>query len=337
MAETSGVHPKLQAVADRRLGVFTAQEALAAGYDVDAIKFHLRTRRWVRLRKGVYVTGVVLAAADERQRHLLHCIAVLLCLQQGPVLSHASAARVHELVVPSSIGMDVRLTDIGQWRTGRGYRVARAQLPADDVVPWLGHGTTSIARTLVDCAREWGQMDSVIAMDAAMFGELVTRAELQDAVHAARHRTGASAAARSLHLADGRAESPLETRGRLRLLASGLPLPELQVDLYDDEGFVGRLDAWYEEAALALEFDGQVKYAHPYGGRTPAEVLWDEKRREDRVRGVDIRVVRVANEDLGIPWTRVTGRLRNLLATPFVGPRRFRIVRRPEPGATEAA
>jgi predicted transcriptional regulator of viral defense system len=335
-ARLVAVDPALEAIADRRLGVFTAQEALGVGLTVDDIKAELRSRRWVRLRKGIYTSSVVLAAAEDRDRHLLACIAVLLSLDPGPALSHASSARVHGLVVPSVSGSDVRLTDDEQWRSGRGYRVARAQLTATDVRPWLSFRATSVPRTLVDCAREWSQLDSVIAMDAAMHAKLATRPELLAAVLSARHRPGVARAARALHLADGRAESPLETKGRLRLLASGLPLPELQVDLHDEHGFVGRVDAWYEEAALALEFDGWVKYADPRDDRTPAQVAWEEKRREDRIRATDVRVVRIVNDDLGPSWSRVAGRIRNLLATPYAGRRRFRIVRNPEPGASAA-
>src|SRR5688500_8720866 len=226
----TAVHPWLESVARRRLGVFTSREALAAGYVVDDIKAALRGRRWVRLRKGVYTTRDRLAAADDRERHLLDCVAVLLSLDAGPVLSHASAARLYDLVVPASEPPDVRVTDVGQWRRGRGYRVARAALPSGDVVPWLAFGATSVARTLVDCAREWPQLAAVIAMDAALQDELVRRNELVAAVHAARHRAGASEAARAVGLSDGRAESPLETEGRLALLAAGLPVPELQVE-----------------------------------------------------------------------------------------------------------
>jgi len=330
------VHPQLQAIADRRLGVFTAQEALRRGLTVDDIRAELRSHRWVRLRKGVYTSSAVLAGADERDRHLLACVAVLLSLDPGPALSHASAARLHGMLVPSSAGHEVRLTDAGQWRSGRGYRVARAQLSVDDLGSWFGFPTTSEPRTLVDCAREWTQLDAVIAFDHAMHKKLVNRAQLHRAVLASRHRPGIGAAARVLGLSDGRAESPLETKGRLRILAAGLPLPDLQVDLHDECGFAGRLDAWYEEAALALEFDGLEKYTDPWRGRTPAQVAWEEKRREDRVRGTDIRVVRIVNEDFGPAWPRVVGRIRSLLATPYVGRRRFRIVRRPEPGSAAA-
>jgi len=88
-------------------------------------------------------------------------------------------------------------------------------------------------------------------------------------------------------------------------------MPELQVDLHDEHGFVGRLDAWYEEAALALEFDGWVKYADPRGGRSPAQVAWEEKRREDRIRNTDVRVVRIVNDDFGPQWSRVVGRIQS--------------------------
>lgn len=95
--ETFRVHPQLSAVAASRLGVFTSQEALRFGYRVEDIRSELRTRRWSRLRKGVYIGTHHLVSADERQRHLIDCLAVLLSVGPGPVLSHASAARLHEL------------------------------------------------------------------------------------------------------------------------------------------------------------------------------------------------------------------------------------------------
>jgi len=322
----------LQAVAARRLGVFTSQEALAAGYAVDDIKAALRRGRWLRLRKGVYTTAERMAAADEPDRHLLNCVAVLLCLDPGPVLSHSSGARLHGLLVPPCEPDDVRTTSVDQWRRGRGYRVARAALPPGDVLPWSTFRTTSVARTLVDCAREWSLLPAVVAIDAALNAGLVRRAQLQEAVHSARHRTGASDAARALGLGDGHAESPLATEGRLDLLGSGLPAPELQVELHDAGGFVARVDAWYDDAALALEFDGRVKYLDPRDGRAPGEVLWEEKRREDRVRALGVRFVRIAKPDLGARWRGVAAGIAQMLATPFAGPRRFTVVRRPEPG-----
>jgi len=333
------VHPLLQLHADRRFGAFTSKEAQAAGYSIDEIKVALRSRRWLRLRKGVYMEAARWAAADEREKHLALAAAVLECLAAGPVLSHASAARLHGFLVPDVAGPDVRVTAVDQWRTGRGYRVARAALPHDDVVPWLGDfSATSPARTLIDCSREWTLTPAVVTLDAALNAGAVTRSELLTAVHSSRHRTGASAAARAVGLSDGRAESPLETEGRLSMVAAGLPLPELQVEIWDERGFVGRVDGWYEEAAVVVEFDGRIKYSDPWSGRSPNDVLWEEKRREDRMRRVGLRVVRLARPDLGPTWPGVVTDIQRLLAEPYTGPRRFRVVRRDEPGAgTDAA
>lgn len=331
------MHPLLSAAAAGRLGVFTSQEALRVGYTVDHVRSELGTRRWTRLRKGVYIRSADLAAADDRERHLIDCVAVLLSLAPGPVLSHASAARLHQLILPRRPSAEVRLT-ADEWRRGRGFRVAQATMTPDDVTPWLTFGAMSVSRTLVDCAREWSLTDAVVAVDAALHEEKTTRAELVRAVLAGTHRPGIAQAARAIGLADGRAESPLETRGRLALLASGLPRPELQVEIHDAAGFIGRVDGWYEEAAVAIELDGQVKYTDPRYASSAAEVLWQEKRREDRVRAVGIRVVRVADEDLGRPWAAVVARIDGLLATPYLGPRGFRVVRTHEPGgAADAA
>lgn len=330
---TPGVHPGLRSIAETRLGVFTSKEALAVGYRVEDIRAELGTRRWVRLRKGVYIAADDVPTTDARRRHLIDGLAVLLSLDEGPVLSHASAARAHDLIVPRAEPSDVRVTAVDQWRRGRGYRVARAALPADDVRPWWGFGTTSVARTIVDCAREWSLTHSVIAIDAAIQARKVDRAQLHRAVLAGTHRVGIAGAARALALADGRAESPLETRGRLAMLAAGLPRPELQVEIHDGAGLIGRVDAWYEEAALAVEFDGRVKYTDPRDA-SAADALWEEKRREDRLRDTGARVVRVVNDDLGPTWSRKVSRVRGLLNGPSPSERRFRTVLTTEPVLT---
>jgi hypothetical protein len=51
-----------------------------------------------------------------------------------------------------------------------------------------------------------------------------------------------------------------------------------------------------------VEFDGRVGYVQPaYGGR-PEDVLVDEKRREDLLRSVGVRFVRLVDDDLGRTW-----------------------------------
>ena len=103
------------------------------------------------------------------------------------------------------------------------------------------------------------------------------------------------------------------------MLSAGLPRPELQVEIHDGAGLIGRVDAWYEDAAVAVEFDGRVKYLDPRDGSSPGEVLWEEKRREDRMRDVGVRVVRVVNEDLGPVWPRKAARIQACWPRPTSG------------------
>lgn len=293
--------------------------------------------RWHRLRRGVYVPAARWAATqgDVRARHLLSAAAVLAVLAPGPVLSHTTAARFHRLVLPRRTDDAVRLTQVGQWREGRGYRVAAADLPDVDLDAGGPLPVTGVARTLVDCGREWDLADAVVAIDAAIQQKRVRRSRLTETVLRQSHWEGIGQAGRAVHLADGRAESPLETRGRLAFLEAGLPLLELQVELHGPRGFVARVDGWFDDPGIAVEFDGLVKYTDPYRGRTPAEVAWDEKRREDLIRDLDVPVVRVVQEDLP-RFGRVTDRLHVLMARPAPGPRRYHVVRTPEPDGDPA-
>jgi Transcriptional regulator, AbiEi antitoxin len=318
----------LDEVATRQFGLFTTSQAMAAGYSRDEVRALLRTRQWVRRRRGVYCTAEAsaLAASGAVAGHLLDCGAVLLALDRDVVVSHASAAAVHSLVLPGNWSGEVRLTDPENWRVGRGYRVSQAQLSRGERWPWGPFEVTAVARTLVDCAREWDLIDSVIAMDDAVHRDLTSPSALREMVLHERHWEGIAGAARAVGLVDGRAESPLETRGRVLIVTSGLPAPELQVDLWDGDGFIGRVDAWFEDAAVAVEFDGAVKYLDPRDGRTPGQVLWEEKQREDRIRATGVRPVRMTMKELGVGWAASRRRLKDLLASPYVGRREFRAV-----------
>jgi hypothetical protein len=319
------VHPLLRARADRQLGIFTAADARRAGYLHPEIRTLLASGEWRRLRQGVYVTSDDLAAAEATGRlHRLECLAVLLGLgRPTSAISSVSAARLWGLPVRRDLPRTVRLTDPHLWRRGRGFQMTEAPLPPGDVVTVGPLRLTSVARTLIDCAREWPLEDAVIAMDAALLAERVTATQLAEAATAARHRRGVTRALRAVGLADGRAESPLESRGRLRLVGAGLAPSDLQVEIRTGTRLVGVVDAWFEAAAVAVEFDGKVKYTTPWRDRSPGQVLWEEKRREDELRALDIRIVRVADADVSTGWLRVESRLRDLLSAPGPSPRRF--------------
>ncbi|CCG05477.1 type IV toxin-antitoxin system AbiEi family antitoxin domain-containing protein [Blastococcus saxobsidens] len=316
------MHPLLRAVAERQHGLFTAVDAHRAGYAHAEIRHLCNSGRWHRLRRGIYVGAETLDGVDGDHRHLLDCVAVFLALDRpAAALSHHTAARLMGLPVRRRRDAVVRLTDPAHGRTGQGFVVSRGPLDPSEISIREPLRLTAPARTLVDCAREWPLEDAVVAMDAALLADRTTREQLVDAVARARGWPGAPRAGRALSLADGRAESPLETRGRLRMVGAGLPQPVLQVEIRTGGRFVGVVDAWFDDAAVAVEFDGRVKYTDPW--RDPARVLWEEKRREDELRALDIAVVRIADADLGPGWPAVEERLGRLLSRRPPAVRRF--------------
>jgi predicted transcriptional regulator of viral defense system len=317
------MHPLLRRAADRQLGIITAADARRAGYGHPEIRRLCTSGTWLRLRRGVYIAAEELADAERRgRRHDLDCLAVLLALgRTSAAVSHGSAARLWRFPVRQDLARTVRLTDPRLWRRGDGFLISPAPLEPTELATLGPIPVTSPARTLVDCAREWPPVDAVVAMDAAVLAGRTTTAELGRAAGAVRHWRGASRAVRAATLADGRAESPLETRGRLRIVGSGFPTPELQVEIRAASRLVAVVDAWFDGPAVAVEFDGQVKYSDPW--RSPERVLWEEKRREDELRAFGIRFLRLAEADLGSRWSIAEDRLVRLLATPGPADRRF--------------
>ncbi|WP_375424270.1 hypothetical protein [uncultured Friedmanniella sp.] len=106
-------------------------------------------------------------------------------------------------------------------------------------------------------------------------------------------RPGVAAARRVVAFADPRSESPGESHSRVVLHAIGLPPSSLQYEVSDPSGrVVARCDFGWEEHRTVGEFDGVVKYGRLLSpGQTAADVVYAEKRREDAVRDLDLRMV----------------------------------------------
>jgi len=138
----------------------------------------------------------------------------------------------------------------------------------------------------------------VIAADAALAAHLVTRQELDIwLARLTRHPT-VSAGRMAVELADGRSESPGESRTRLLLRSLGLGDVVAQVEIRDENGrLVARVDFLYEPQRTIVEFDGLVKYGDADGRRA----LIAEKRREDQLRDLRYQIVRLTWAELDRP------------------------------------
>ncbi|NUT03790.1 MAG: DUF559 domain-containing protein [Hamadaea sp.] len=104
-------------------------------------------------------------------------------------------------------------------------------------------------------------MDAVIALDTMLRRKKVFLDALTAYVDAHPGWPRVDTARRVLDMVDPLAESPMETRLRLLLLAAGLPRPTSQYKVMAtaQDGrrrFIARLDFAYPEFRLALEYDG---------------------------------------------------------------------------------
>ncbi len=98
----------------------------------------------------------------------------------------------------------------------------------------------------------------------------------------------------SCQLSDRRFESAGEVRSFHMFWRWHLPMPELQYEVSDSLGhFIGRTDFAWPEFRHVGEFDGLVKYGrfNPYP-RDPGQVIVEEKRREDSIRGENLGMSR---------------------------------------------
>jgi very-short-patch-repair endonuclease len=94
-------------------------------------------------------------------------------------------------------------------------------------------------------------------------------------------------------LADGLAESPQETRLRLLFRRTGLPAPVAQFRVFDEEGFVARVDFAYPDLKIAVEYDGL------WHGRRQA--FLDDRRRLNRLAAAGWIVLHVTLEEMKRP------------------------------------
>ncbi|MGQ0847497.1 MAG: type IV toxin-antitoxin system AbiEi family antitoxin domain-containing protein [Sporichthyaceae bacterium] len=323
--------PELSALSSSQGGPFTTAQAIQCGVTRGWIRHAFEVGRIVRLRQGVFVDAELVAHADDRAMHALDAAGALVLRafppdpgrrlppEQRLAVGHHSAALLWQLRAPLPIvqkppkGEDARPIQLAGAaapvrrlvemvsadrcrRTFRwGVNVKPSTLPDVDVAVLGCLPVTSMERTVVDLARRLPKHDGVMLADHALRrGASVDRLG-EVAAMCATWRGGTRATA-VVALADGRAESPAETLARCVFVEHRLPTPELQVEMSDGAGKIGRVDLLFREQRTVVEVDGRIKYTDPWGD--PREVLLEEKLREERLREAGWEVVRVSWEQL---------------------------------------
>lgn len=248
---------------------------------------------WTRIAPGVYARTSDWRSLKPIERHRLRVEEVLARLEQPAIVSHFAAAAVWGIDVLGSWPDTVDVT-IARTTGGRsGGAIRRRALGVDDLtrVPFGRHEATTPAQTALDLARALPFERAVSAIDQALWtgrpvGPLTTRDEILSLLDAGPPRRGDARARRAVAASETLAANVRETQARLLVVALGFPQPRLQERRVLRSGRVAYGDLYFPDDDHWLEIDGRGKYISPeYGaGRDPAEIVIDEKNRENEIR-----------------------------------------------------
>lgn len=234
-----------------------------------------------RLRRGAY-------AVSGLDSPVVSAIAL------GGVLACTSAAVALGLPVLVTGGVHVLVPRGWSHATRPGTQVHRRDLPDYD----RSGITTSLLRTVLDCARELPLREAVVICDAALRSGL-DYSDLRAAALSARG-PGSGAVRRVAALADGRAESAIESC--LRLLARTVGRVDCQVWISG----VGRVDMLID-GWLVLEADGFEFHSDRRSYR-------EDRRRQNALAAAGYTLLRFSYEDIVHDEERVLETVRAVLA-----------------------
>lgn len=232
-------------------GPFRGSEALAAGL-VSYRRLHGPGYR--RVFPDVHLPAAAPLDFLTRSR-----AAYLLVRDRGGVLAgYSAAALLGADCAPRDAPAEVMVPRY--LRAFPNLRVSYGRPEPADVESVSGCLVTTPERTAWDLARRLALVEAVVAVDALAHkrfdpADLLTRRAKHPGARGCRRLD------RVVELSNPRAESPMETRLRLALLAAEMPVPEVQYEILDrDWWVVARVDLAYPDAKLAIEYDGAAHF-----------------------------------------------------------------------------
>ncbi|MCW2792403.1 MAG: hypothetical protein JWO76_1501 [Nocardioides sp.] len=225
---------------------FTRADAVAAGISPR----RLGGSRFRRIFRGVYISSAVRPTQRERIE------GALLLLPEGAWASHVSAAHWCGVVVPqtSLVHVSVRHSEDRRWQPGLKPHVA----PLHTRV--RRHGGILVsdpARMFIELASVLDLVDLVVAGDSLIRVFGMKAEELVAALDKTRDYWSPAARYAAQFVRDG-VDSPMESRLRMLLVLAGLPEPEVNFMLRDEDGrIVARFDLSYPRLRVIVEYDGR--------------------------------------------------------------------------------
>lgn len=254
------------ALASQQNGVIAGWQCHGFGMEPGDIKRLCRSGRWARLYRGVYqvnsdVAGEPSPRALTRAGLLSvgpHAVAVL----DTAAAIHGIAGLTHGRAIHVSLaGRHARPRRI----VDRGLILHQFVIEPADVLTVDGVAVTSPTRTVADLILRLDRYSAVSVMDSALNSALIDEDGLAMVAELIRGRRGAARARDWIVEADPRAESPLETRVRLRCVDGRVAPDTLQHEVYDRNGrLLGIGDLAWLSAKVVGEADGAEVHSQPH-------------------------------------------------------------------------
>ena len=248
--------------------------------------------------RGMYATAELWARLKppERQRRVVRTMA-----QQYPdwTFCQLTAALMHGLEVSYRDLNPLHVAVELDCHTKSTRKILRHPMDGEEVVEADGVRTTSLLRTALDCLAELdfrrglAIADSVLRVGRVSRAELIRYIKTRTDVFGWEHALDAAAWAEPLAANGG------ESIARAVMIEQGFMVPKLQVEVPNViEGHGKYYSDFFWElpdgTQVAGELDGLDKYYDPEmtGGKSVAQVMSDERRRESRLGATGLRVVR---------------------------------------------
>jgi very-short-patch-repair endonuclease len=280
-------------------GVVTADQCRAVGLSGDEVRSLCRSGDWKRLSRGAYLVDADLLDGVPRRSAIR---AAAYSTGRDAVAVLATAAELHgiaglrqddeiHLSLPGPSARNRRPTELG-------VRLHQLVLRDGDTTTVEGIAVTTPIRTVADLVLRADRYTAVSLVDSGLNRRLLLLDDLERVGELLAGRRGARRARPWLTEADGRAESPLETRVRLRAGDGGVPPDELQFRVRNAQGGVVAIaDFAWTRARLVGEADGFAAHDNPVAlfrdrrrqndivaaGYLPLRFTWDDTLNADHI------------------------------------------------------
>ncbi|WP_139123144.1 type IV toxin-antitoxin system AbiEi family antitoxin domain-containing protein [Cellulosimicrobium cellulans] len=300
---------ELRRTADEQAGLLSIEQLTAAGVTSRVACRRVDTGAWRRVTRGVYDVAVGAHGESWDGRRRRAAWLGLLAYGCDAIAVGTAALALHGILgLPARVRPEVALPRASDRASRDGIRLRQFDAGMTTVVIG-GRRVASPDWALAQAVPELPRPNALAVMDSAMHRGLLDATGIERAHDLARGRRGVAATHELWGLADGRAESPLESFGRLDCVDAGVPPDTLQLPLLDLAGRVtARADMGWRLGSrrwLVAEMDGQDVHA------APDAVYADRVRQNRLVASGAVDVLRFTGRDVpGRVGTAVAALLR---------------------------